>query len=124
MVCCRRYVYDGELEQQMYMLFDANKKLLGTGDIYPSAVQLSKGEYTLRLLLRHDSATLLDKFRALPLVRMPAHLHGAYLWFYRRRRNSTGCVSSISAARVFICLAGLFWTVTALASSCILRIGE
>jgi len=61
-------VYDGELEQQMYMLFDANKKLLATGDIYPAAVQLPKGEYTLRLLLRHDSAPLLDKFRALPLV--------------------------------------------------------
>ena len=67
--CCR-YVYDGELEQQMYMLFDANKKLLATGDIYPAAVQLAKGEYTLRLLLRHDSAPLLDKFRALPLVSM------------------------------------------------------
>ena len=68
--CCRRYVYDGELEQQMYMLFDANKKLLATGDIYPSATQLTKGEYTVRLLLRHDSAALLDKFRALPLVRI------------------------------------------------------
>ncbi len=65
-------MYDGELEQQMYMLFDANKKLLATGDIYPAAVQLAKGEYTLRLLLRHDSAPLLDKFRALPLVRVHA----------------------------------------------------
>ena len=63
-----RYVYDGEMEQQMYMLFDANRKLLGTGDIYPSAVQLTKGEYTLRLVLRHDSPQLLDKFRALPMV--------------------------------------------------------
>ena len=65
-----RYVYDGEMEQQMYMLFDSNRKLLGTGDIYPAAVQLSKGEYTLRLMLRHDSPQLLDKFRALPMVRL------------------------------------------------------
>lgn len=59
------------MEQQMYMLFDGNKKLLATGDIYPGPQQLKKGDYVLRLLLRHDSPILLEKFRALPLVRVP-----------------------------------------------------
>ena len=30
-----RYMYDGELEAQMYMIFDANKHLISTADIYP-----------------------------------------------------------------------------------------
>lgn len=66
---CGRYVYDGEMEQQMYMLFDGSKKLLAVGDIYPAPQQLAKGDYVLRLLLRHDSPALLEKFRAMPLVR-------------------------------------------------------
>lgn len=32
-----RYMYDGELEAQMYMIFDANKRLISTADIYPEA---------------------------------------------------------------------------------------
>ena len=62
-------MYDGELEQQMYMLFDGGKKRLAVGDIYPAAQQLVKGEYTARVMLRHDSPALLEKFRAMPLVR-------------------------------------------------------
>ena len=30
-----RYMYDGEMEAQMYMIFDANKHLISTADIYP-----------------------------------------------------------------------------------------
>jgi tripeptidyl-peptidase-2 len=33
------------------------------GDIYPEAVQLKKGDYTLRLWLRHDDAALLEKLK-------------------------------------------------------------
>lgn len=63
-----RYVYDGEMEAQMYMVTDGNRRLLSTGDIYPEEVKLKKGDYTLRLLLRHDDAATLDALRALPLV--------------------------------------------------------
>ena len=51
--CCR-FVYDGELEGQMTMLCDANKRLLKVSDIYPEDVQLGKGDYTIRAQLRHD----------------------------------------------------------------------
>lgn len=34
LVICR-YVYDGELDAQFYMLFDSHKRLMGSGDIYP-----------------------------------------------------------------------------------------
>lgn len=52
----------------MLMLFDANRRLVYTGDAYPEAVQLGKGSYTLRLAVRHDSLELLDKLKALPVV--------------------------------------------------------
>lgn len=65
---CRRYVYDGVLEAQMSMLFDTNKRLLKVNDIYPEAVQLSKGDYIIRLYLRHDDSTLLAKMRNLPII--------------------------------------------------------
>ena len=49
-----RYVYDGELEGQMSMLFDSNKRLIKVSDTYPEDVQLGKGTYTIRAQLRHD----------------------------------------------------------------------
>jgi len=33
------------------------------GDIYPEPVQLRKGEYTIRAVLRHDDAALLEKLK-------------------------------------------------------------
>lgn len=41
------------------------------GDIYPEGVQLKKGDYTLRVLLRHDDAQLLEKLKV-------GELHGAW----------------------------------------------
>ena len=70
MSCVRRFVYDGEVEAQMTMVFDANKRLMpgGVSDIYPGMVLLGKGEYTVRAWLRHDDVPFLDKLRALPAV--------------------------------------------------------
>ena len=67
----RRYIYDGVLEGQMTMLFDANKRLLKVSDVYPKAVKLAKGAHVLRARLRHDDAALLERMKALPLVRWP-----------------------------------------------------
>ncbi len=38
----------------MTMLFDSNKRLIKVNSIYPEDVQLGKGTYTIRALLRHD----------------------------------------------------------------------
>lgn len=38
------------------------------GDAYPEAVQLPKGDYTLRLALRHESLELLEKMRGTCIV--------------------------------------------------------
>eukprot|EP00884_Botryococcus_braunii_P019412 jgi/Botrbrau1/6154/Bobra.331_2s0044.1 len=52
----------------MSMLFDTNKRLLKVNDIYPEAVQLSKGDYIIRLYLRHDDPALLGKLKNLPMI--------------------------------------------------------
>ncbi len=65
----RRYVYDGVLESQMVMVFDAHKRLLGVTDVYPAPLEVKKGDLVLRARLRHDDASLLHRLRHLPLVR-------------------------------------------------------
>lgn len=63
-----KFVYDGEIEAQMVFVCDANKQVLAVGDIYPETTTLKKGDYTIRVHLRHEDPTLLDKLKALPLV--------------------------------------------------------
>jgi len=63
-----RYVYDGEFEGQMSMLHDTNKRLIKVSDIYPDYADLKKGDYVIRLQLRHDDAVLLDKMKETPVV--------------------------------------------------------
>ncbi len=63
-----RYVYDNVVEAEMYMVYDTNKRLLSVGDIYPAEVTLNKGDYTIKLLLRHDNPSLLEKMGDMPMV--------------------------------------------------------
>ena len=52
----------------MSMLHDTNKRLIKVSDIYPSPVDLKKGDYVIRLQLRHDDAALLEKMNDVPVV--------------------------------------------------------
>jgi len=63
-----RFVYDSELEAQMSFIRDENKQLLGVADIYPEAITLKKGEYTVQLMLRHEEPSVLEKLRTLPML--------------------------------------------------------
>jgi tripeptidyl-peptidase II len=57
-------LYDSPLEAQMWMVFDANKQLMGAGDaLHDYPVTLPKGKYTARLSLRHDQRDALDKLK-------------------------------------------------------------
>lgn len=50
------------------MLHDTNKRLIKVSDIYPDYADLKKGDYVIRLQLRHDDAVLLDKMKDTPVV--------------------------------------------------------
>mmetsp|Transcript_28630 Transcript_28630/g.91316 ORF Transcript_28630/g.91316 Transcript_28630/m.91316 type:complete len:570 (+) Transcript_28630:973-2682(+) len=63
-------VYDGTVEQQFFQILDSNKRVVAQGDIYPrdATESLKKGDYTVRVQIRHDDESLLFKMKDMPLV--------------------------------------------------------
>ncbi|PSN55100.1 hypothetical protein C0J52_01886, partial [Blattella germanica] len=63
-------LYESEFESQLWMIFDSNKQLISTGDAYPSKyiVKVEKGDYVLKLHVRHEKKDLLDKLVDQPLL--------------------------------------------------------
>ncbi|KAH8371854.1 hypothetical protein KR093_009109 [Drosophila rubida] len=63
-------LYESEFESQMWMLFDVNKSLVATGDAHSHTffTKLEKGEYTVRLQIRHEKRELLEKISEANLI--------------------------------------------------------
>ena len=63
-------LYESEFESQLWMLYDNNKQYLGCGDAYPSkyTVKLDKGDYTIKMHIRHDRKEYLDKLSEMSLL--------------------------------------------------------
>ena len=61
-------VYENQVETQMLVVYDANRKRVLVSDIYPAKAKLSPGKYDVRLCLRHESVATLEKLRHLPLA--------------------------------------------------------
>ncbi|XP_076685935.1 tripeptidyl-peptidase 2-like isoform X2 [Andrena cerasifolii] len=64
-------LYESEYESQMWMIYDCNKQLICCGDTYPSKYtiqKLEKGDYTLKMHVRHEKKDLLDRLTDMPLL--------------------------------------------------------
>ncbi|KAF9913312.1 tripeptidyl-peptidase II Tpp2 [Linnemannia zychae] len=60
-------LYDSPLEMFL-IVSDVNNKVVGFGDVYVKKFKLPKGDYSLRLQLRHESEETLEKLRHIPGV--------------------------------------------------------
>ncbi|MBW3543017.1 MAG: tripeptidyl peptidase II, partial [Planctomycetes bacterium] len=61
-------LYDSPAGSHVWKLFDAGKRRVATGDVYPKSVQLGSGEHVLMLQLRHADAAWLEGAKNWPLV--------------------------------------------------------
>ena len=64
-------LYESVYESQQWMLFDANKKRIAVGDAFPASYNvkaLAKGDYVLRLHIRHEDPAQLAKLASMTIV--------------------------------------------------------
>ena len=61
-------LYESDIESRMIMVFNSSKKLIKVVDYHPEKFKLKKGDYTIRVQIRHDSIALLSKFKNYPLT--------------------------------------------------------
>lgn len=61
-------LYESCFHSQFYMLYDSDMKYIACGDAFPEKIQISKGNYTLRLQVRHSSISVLEGINTLPML--------------------------------------------------------
>ncbi|KAJ8670647.1 hypothetical protein QAD02_001906 [Eretmocerus hayati] len=64
-------LYENEYESQLWMIYNSNKQLIHCGDAYPSQYTISKiekGDYTLKMQLRHEKKEALDRLTDMPIL--------------------------------------------------------
>lgn len=60
--------YESKHEAQMFMIFNKHKQRLNVGDAWPKEVKLEKGSYVVRLQIRHENLSQLERLKNLPII--------------------------------------------------------
>lgn len=63
-------LYESKFDSQMWMVFDANKMMVASGDAFSGSnyFKLEKGDYVVRLQVRHEKRDVLDKVNEVTLL--------------------------------------------------------
>ena len=56
-------LYESQYESQLYLLFDSNKRLIGSSDAWPKPIDVKRGKYTVRVQIRHEETALLERLK-------------------------------------------------------------
>lgn len=60
-------LYESGFESQLILVFDGDKKLLGTADAWPSTIAAPTGKIILRMQVRHEDPEKLEAIKDMPL---------------------------------------------------------
>jgi tripeptidyl-peptidase II len=63
-----KILYESQFNGQFYMIYNSKKVMAACGEAFPEACKLDKGKYTIRLQIRHESSSVLEKLNGLPVV--------------------------------------------------------
>lgn len=80
-------LYESDFHAQFFMLYDAQKKLVASGDAWPSFAKVAKGKYTLRLQVRHASVGVLEGLAEMP-VQWERKIAGISLNFFKTQSEA------------------------------------
>jgi len=82
-------LYENVYEAQLWMVFDQNKRYYGTGDVFPEKLKLPRGQYTLKVQVRHDAIEMLEKLQEMVLQ----------VDFKLKDKITLNCFSDVNASR-------------------------
>ncbi|XP_004536799.1 tripeptidyl-peptidase 2 isoform X2 [Ceratitis capitata] len=102
-------LYESEFESQLWMMFDSNKAMACCGDAHSHKVfnKLDKGEYTIKLQVRHEKRDLLEKLSETNMIALFKLANTISMEFYDHynscltgKRKFTTCVVKSTPAKV------------------------
>ena len=63
-------LYESKFDSQMWMVFDSNKMMMASGDAFSGSnfFKLEKGDYVVRMQVRHEKKDILEKVNEVSLL--------------------------------------------------------